>query len=73
MIWLNVSWTLRISAVSSGPSSTTSGSSSTLAVRYGAVPSHSLIRTRWPPWTRIRSEPSGTLSMRATVPATPTS
>src|SRR4051794_13312136 len=28
--------------------------------------------TRWPPWTRIRSVPSGTLSMRATVPTTPT-
>ena len=30
-------------------------------------------RTRWPPWTSTRSVPSGTLSMRATVPATPTS
>ena len=33
MMWLNVSWTLRMSAVSSGPSSTTSGSSETRATR----------------------------------------
>jgi len=30
------------------------------------------MRTRWLPCTRIRSEPSGTLSMRATTPTTPT-
>ena len=30
------------------------------------------ITTRWAPCTRIRSVPSGTLSMRDTTPATPT-
>ena len=39
----------------------------------GSVEVHSSMRTRWPPWTSTRSVPSGTLSMRATVPATPTS
>ncbi len=37
-----------------------------------ARPVNSSRRTRGPAWTRIRSVPSGTLSMRATVPTTPT-
>ena len=46
--------------------STVSGSSSISRREVGrlAAPSSS-IRTRWAPWTRIRSVPSGTLSMRA--------
>ena len=31
------------------------------------------IFTRWPPWTSTRSVPSGTFSMRAMTPTTPTS
>ena len=69
----NICWTLRASASSSGPSSTTSGSSSTSATRYGSVEDQPVIRTRCAAWTSTRSEPSGTLSMRATVPATPMS
>ncbi len=73
MIVLKVCWTLRMSAVSSGPSSMTSSTTSTRATGYGRAPSssHSTTRMRWAPWTRIRSDPSGTLSMRAIVPLTP--
>ena len=35
------------------------------------MPANSSMRTRWPPCTRIRSVPSGILSIRAIVPATP--
>ncbi len=58
----NVCCTLRISAVSSGPSSTTSGASSMRGDEVGLLgdPARSM-RTRWPPWTRIRSVPVGHL------------
>ena len=69
---VNVCCTLRISAVSSGVWSTTSGASATSATRYGSVCSQLSIRTRWPPWIRTRSVPSGTRIMRATTPSTPT-
>ncbi len=67
----NVSWTLRLSAVSSGVSVTVSGSSVISAARYGVSCVKRSSRTRWAPWTRIRSVPSGTLSMRAIEPTTP--
>ena len=73
MISAKVDWTFRASASISGVSSTTSGSSTIRATRYGSVATYSVSRIRGPPCTRIRSVPSGTLSMRATVPATPTS
>ena len=69
----NVCCTLRMSAVSSSDSSTTSGSSEISAVRYGVSLVHVSIRTRWAPWTSRRKVPSGTLSIRATTPTTPTS
>ena len=73
MISLKVRCTLRVSASSSGDSSTASGTSSIRATRYGSSATKSPIRTRSVPCTRIRTLPSGTLSIRATTPATPTS
>ena len=72
MMRVNVCWTLRISAVSSGPSSTSSGSSETLRDEVGLlahplVDLHALAGLDEDP-----QQPSGTLSMRATTPATPT-
>ena len=73
MISVNVCWTLRISAVSSGVCWTTSGISSISATRYGSVLTQRTSRIRWPPWISTRSVPSGTRIIRATVPSTPTS
>ena len=67
-----VVWTLRCSASSSGEGVISSGASSICATRYGSSETKPSMRTRCAPWTRIRSVPSGTLSMRATTPATPT-
>ena len=72
MIREKVVWTLRCSASSSADGLTMSGASSIAATRYGSVETKSFTSTRWAPWTRIRRVPSGTLSMRATTPATPT-
>ena len=69
---LNVCWTLRLSAVSSGDSSTTSGSSEISATRYGVSRSRRRCARAGAPWTRIRSVPSGTFIIRATTPTTPT-
>ena len=46
MMSVNVCWTLRISAVSSGVWSTTSGASTISATRYGSVWIHFSIRIR---------------------------
>ena len=73
MISLKVRWTLRVSASSSWLSSMRSGISSMRATRYGSSAMNSPSRTRSVPWTRIRTLPSGTFSIRATTPATPTS
>ena len=73
MMSVNVCWTLRISAVSSGVWSTTSGASTISATRYGSVRTHRSILMRWLPWISTRSVPSGTRIIRATVPSTPTS
>ena len=72
-IAVKVCWTLRMSAVSSIDSTTTSGSSSMAAMRYGVSAAQRVTRTRWAPWTSTRSEPSGTRIIRAITPATPTS
>src|SRR5256885_1790627 len=69
MIPANVVSTLRASPSSSADSTTTSGSSSIRATRYGSVAGNSSIPARSPPPTRMRSGPSGTLSLRATGPA----
>ncbi len=72
MIRENVACTLRTSASSSGEGTTSSGASSMRATRYGSVATKSPSSTRWPHWTRMRTVPSGTFSMRATTPTTPT-
>ncbi len=69
---VNVCWTLRISATSSGDGLSTSGSSVICATRYGSSASQASIRTRWPPWISTRRVPSGTLIILATTPSTPT-
>ncbi len=70
---VKVCWTLRMSAVSSIDSTSTSGASSIAAMRYGFSAAQRTMRTRWAPWTSTRSEPSGTRIIRAIRPATPTS
>ncbi len=72
MICENVDCTLRTSASSSGEGTTSSGASSMRATRYGSVATKSPSSTRWAHWTRMRTVPSGTFSMRATTPTTPT-
>ena len=68
MICENVLCTLRSSASSSGEGSTSSGSSSIWATRYGSVCDELAELARaGAPCTRMRSVPSGTLIMRATV------
>ena len=70
----NVCWTLRVSASSSADSlgRRRAARRSRPPGRASRAPSSSM-RTRWPPWTRMRSVPSGTLIMRAMAPTTPTS
>ena len=74
MIWEKVACTLRCERLELGRGLDLVGRLLDLGHQVG-LGGHEVARarTRWPPWTRIRSVPSGTLSMRATTPATPTS
>src|SRR4051794_35596524 len=66
-------WTLRVSASSSGVSSSRSGRSAKVPVRYGVSVTRSTSSIRCRPWTRIRSVPSGTLIILWITAAVPTS
>ena len=62
MMCVNVCWTLRISAVSSGPSSTSSGSSETVRDEVGLLADPLLdAAPAGRAWTRIRSDAVGHL------------
>src|SRR5215831_342617 len=70
---LNSFWTLRVSASSSGLSSTTSGTSLNSPTRYGSSWTRRSSTIRPTPWTRIRRLPSGTRIILCTTAAVPTS
>ena len=69
----NWPWTLRTSASTSGRSTSTSGTASNLATRYGSSEMRFAIRTRCRPPTRIRCVPSGTLIILWTIATVPIS